>query len=105
MVYSSFNAESVKKLKILNHTVETGILRSDVRDCLELAGSTEADALHPNVDSMEEMEDNSGSWIIRAWNGREPFYRQNRQYPTFNLCDLRRRGVTDFITNVPEEYL
>lgn len=105
VVYSSFNAESVKKLKILNHTVETGILRSDVRDCLELVESTEADALHPNVDSMEEMEDNSGSWIIRAWNGREPFYRQNRQYPTFNLCDLRRRGVTDFITNVPEEYL
>ena len=42
---------------------------------------------------------------IRAWNSREPFYGQAKQYFVFNLCDLKQKGITDFITNVPEEYL
>ncbi len=123
VIYSSFNGESLKKLKMLDNTVETGILQTDIMDCLELAAEVRADALHPNVDSImekdvvwgdgveREMKQNV-SWggaapllTIRAWNSREPFYGQAKQYFVFNLCDLKQKGITDFITNVPEEYL
>ena len=126
VVYSSFNGESLKKLKMLDNTVETGILQSDIRDCLCLAANVRADALHPNVDSMMENDvdwsdvvqcgmghrrkeccasDVSHQVTIRAWNSQEPLYKQIKQYLIFNLCDLKRKGITDFITNVPEEYL
>ena len=108
VIYSSFSGESVKKLKDLDSTVKTGILQSDIKDCLRVREDTGADALHPNVDSMGN--DGTGDDVqqqipVRAWNGREPFYKQIRQYIVFDLCKLSATGVTDFITNVPEEYL
>ena len=113
VVYSSFNGESIKYLKELDGSVRTGILQSDIRDCLRLVEETRADALHPNVDSMTgkgaagdalERKVETGR-IVRAWTGREPFYGQDRQYRVYDLGKLRQAGVTDFITNVPEEYL
>ena len=113
VVYSSFNGGSIKYLKELDGSVKTGILQSDIRDCLSLAEETRADALHPNVDSMTgkgaagdvlERNEESGR-IVRAWTGREPFYGQDRQYMVYDLGKLRHAGITDFITNVPEEYL
>ena len=107
VIYSSFNGESVKKLKALDPTVKTGILQSDIKDCLRLKTDTGADALHPNVDGIgnDGMGDNVQQIPVRAWNSREPFYRQIRQYIVFDLCKLSAAGMTDFITNVPEEYL
>lgn len=113
VVYSSFNGGSIKYLKELDGSVMTGILQSDIRDCLRLAEETRADALHPNVDSMTgkgtagdvlERKMEMGS-VVRAWTGREPFYGQDRQYMVYDLGKLRQAGVTDFITNVPETYL
>lgn len=139
VVYSSFNGESIKKLKTLDSTVKTGILQSDIKDCLRLMADTRADALHPNVDGVgvdaiasdaraanteNVSADGSGAEnagagstdadnasrfskhiTVRAWNGREPLYGQIRQYVIFDMNDLGKRGITDFITNVPEEYL
>lgn len=113
VVYSSFNGDSIKYLKELDGSVRTGILQSDIRDCLRLAEETRADALHPNVDSMMgkgvagdslERKVETGR-VVRAWTGREPFYGQDRQYMVYDLEKSRQAGVTDFITNVPEEYL
>ena len=107
VIYSSFNGESVKKLKALDPSVKTGILQSDIKDCLRLKADTGADALHPNVDGIGDVgtRDDVQQMPVRAWNGREPFYRQIRQYIVFDLCKLSAAGVTDFITNVPEVYL
>ena len=107
VIYSSFNSESVKKLKALDPSVKTGILQSDIKDCLRLKEDTGADALHPNVDGLGDgvTGDDAKQIPVRAWNGREPFYKQIRQYIVFDLCKLSAAGVTDFITNVPEEYL
>ena len=109
VVYSSFNGESVKKLKMLDQGVRTGILQPGIGDCLRLFAQTGADDLHPGVDSM--LEDSAAGLKlpegarVRAWNGREPLYGQVRQYVVFDLGKMKKNGVTDFITNVPEEYL
>ncbi len=140
VVYSSFNGESVRRLRELDGRVRTGILHSDIAECLRLAPETGADDLHPNVESMletgrtvmsesgrvtalentgseaadelaadgtavEEMPVRRPGGIVRAWNSREPFYGQEKQYIIYDLEKLKEAGVTDFITNVPEEYL
>ena len=108
VVYSSFNGGSLKRLKEMDGNIRTGILQSDIRDCLRLMPETGADAAHPNESSMAA---GTGEYAlppgtaVRAWNGREPFYGQVRQYVVYDLWELKKRGITDFITNVPEEYL
>lgn len=102
IVYSSFNPESLQLLKRLDPSVETGILQTAVSKCLELAGQCGADALHPHVDGMREV---STDLPVRAWNNNEPFYKQARQRRVFRLAELKAKGITDLITNVPEEYL
>lgn len=131
IVYSSFNPESLRRLKSLDPSVETGILQTEGKKCLELMGQCGADALHPHVDGMQEdFADKAGKvsegaaymeaaqtkdscsdgrvpteMTVRAWNSNEPFYHQARQRRVFRLAELKAKGITDFITNVPEEYL
>ncbi len=126
VVYSSFNPRSLIKLKELNADVETGILQSDIADCRRLMEMTRADALHPNLESVlrECATEKAGgaeaggrtekagrpaavgrAETVRAWNGQEPFYGQDKPMVLFDLNRLREAGITDFITNVPEQYL
>ena len=119
IVYSSFNPESLQRLKALDPSVETGILQTAVSKCLELAGQCSADALHPHVDGMGEVsadgmeeacvESSEGKALagmtVRAWNSNDRFFNQARQRRVFRLAELKAKGITDFITNVPEEYL
>lgn len=129
IVYSSFNPESMQRIKRLEPSAETGILQTEGAKCLELAGQCGADALHPHVDGLEAVmpkaaapdggmpgeaaDDGTGAgqgqsfagMPVRVWNNNEPFYRQARQRRIFRLAELKAKGVTDFITNVPEEYL
>lgn len=112
VVYSSFNGESIRYLKDLDSTVHTGILHNDIKECLRLAPETKADDLHPNVGSVSSAEGgmlpeigNAPGAAVRAWNSEEPFYGQVRQYVLYDLEQLKRSGITDFITNVPEAYL
>lgn len=116
VVYSSFHAQSVRRLKELDSSVSTGILHPDIRECLRLLPETGADAVHPNTDNMNEimgqmqMQKEYGAMIasglvVRSWNSREPLFGQDRQRIIYDLTKLRKNGITDFITNVPEEYL
>lgn len=129
IVYSSFNPESLQRIKRLEPSAETGILQTEAAKCLELSGQCGADALHPHVDGLEAVMpkaaapdggmpgeaagDGTGAGQgqsfagvpVRAWNSNEPFYKQARQRRIFRLAELKAKGVTDFITNVPEEYL
>lgn len=105
VVYSSFLPESLKCIKELDPNAKTGILHGDVSECARLALKLGAEALHPHVDSVQMRENCAEGTIIRAWNSREPFFGQDGQYIAFDLLQLRQKGVTDFITNIPEEYL
>lgn len=134
VLYSSFNPESLRMLKELNAGVSTGILAGDVRECVRMEEDSLADALHPSAESIlehgaecglgedsgpesrpEPCSEEGGSFRertsqaacrpVRGWNGREPFYKERRWPVQYDLCALAKKGMTDFITNVPEEYL
>ena len=48
IIYSSFNARSIEKIKTLNSDAHTAILDIKVSDCMyKLRGGCGADALHP----------------------------------------------------------
>jgi hypothetical protein len=42
---------------------------------------------------------------VRAWNGEEPFYGQDRPLRETHMTKYAQLGATDIITNVPELYL
>lgn len=105
IVYSSFSPESVRKIKKLNPANQTGILQADMKDCQNFSMEHEVDALHPCLDTVSAGCENSKNLPIRAWNTSEPFYGQLQAKPVFDLARLKERGVTDLITNLPEQYL
>lgn len=105
IIYSSFNPQSIRKLKTLDVSVQTGILQSNIQDCIKLAEEIGADAYHPNVDSMSTAGEIKTSMPIRAYNGKEPFYKKQKNCMLFDLGKMEEYGVTDFITNIPERYI
>ncbi len=108
IVYSSFLAESMGLIKELEPTAQTGILSGSMQCCLDGAKKMKADALHPWIGgfdiTLEEREE-IGSMPVRAYNGEEPFFGQDRQLKERDLRKYTAFGVTDIITNVPELYL
>ncbi len=105
IIYSSFNQESLKLLKSLDETVQTGILQREVTDCLNIQKKLGVEAIHPNVNTVTDKEQLPEHMPVRVWNSEEAFYAQHRYSKHYNLTDLGQLGVTDFITNIPEEYL
>lgn len=110
IVYSSFLPESMGLIKSLNPDAETGILAVNIHDCVKGAIENDADALHPCISGLDINYDfcKGARWEqapIRAWNGEEPFYGQNRRLSDVDLRRYEAFGVTDIITNVPEKYL
>ena len=105
VLYSSFNGDSLLKLKKLDKDVSVGILDTDIQKCREfMTAHKTVNAIHPCMDTVDSGKNIPEGTAVRAWNSREPFYKQNRYYVTFRLQALRDKGITDFITNVPEEY-
>ena len=105
VLYSSFSGESLLKLKKLSKEISVGILDADIQKCREFITAHRIEAIHPCVDTVDSGKNIPDGTAVRAWNGREPFYKQSRYYVTFRLQALRDKGITDFITNVPEDYL
>lgn len=110
IVYSSFLPESMGLIKSLNPDAETGILAGNIHDCMKGAIENDADALHPCISGLDINYDfcKGARWEqvpVRAWNGEEPFYGQNRRLSDVDLRRYEAFGVTDIITNVPEKYL
>lgn len=105
IIYSSFHPDSIRRLKQLDPTVQTGILAPKLTDCCGLESSTRADALHCNVEYLDE--DKLRYWTqapIRAWNMDEPFYPYPPRGTPYDLEELERHFVTDLIVNQPELY-
>lgn len=117
VVYSSFAQESLKLLKRLNPYVQIGVLRGRLSEALKvlkdiegdtfIEGETFIEAIHPSVDGMDvELPDEYRGRVVRVWNGLEPFYKEERRgMKEYDLVYLKGKGITDFITNVPEGYL
>lgn len=105
IVYSSFNPDSIIRLKQLDPTVQTGILAGSLADCCRMEPMTGADALHCDVHRLDVQSPRPWTCApVRAWNGSEPFYPNTTPTAPFDAAALEARGVTDLIVNQPELY-
>ncbi len=105
VVYSSFRAKSMEKIRSLDPDAETGILDTKVSDCLyKLRGGTLANALHPYWKGIDLSPDELKGYTVRAWFTGHLF----PEKPNGNRLDLaalEARGITDVFLNEPEVYL
>lgn len=108
IIYSSFNPDSLRVLKELDSSVQTGTLKSSLADCMNVAKTVSVDALHPcikrlDVENLKEIN----RLPVRAWNIRqyEPFFPETREIEVQNLVELEDMGITDIFTNAPELYV
>jgi len=105
IIYSSFSARSIERVKDIDPHAETGILDSKVSDCLyKLRGGCGADALHPNWNAMDLPPETLAGYTVRAWSGGRLFPDKStgRQ---IDLVSLVQKGITDVFLNEPERYL
>lgn len=106
VVYSSFLAESVKKMKEIDPENQTGMLDVRISDCITGANDAHADALHPYNGGFDRIVPEAyADHPIRVWNAEEPFYKDGRLLKEKNMPKYSMYHMTDIITNVPELYL
>lgn len=108
IIFSSFLPESMGLIKQFYPNAKTAILGNSLQKCLEEAVRMNADAVHPWIGGLdlepEELK-KLETMPVRAWNGEEPFFGQNRVLREKHLEKYADFGVTDVFTNVPEMYL
>lgn len=105
IVYSSFSALSIERIRNMDSDAEVGILDVKVSDCLyKLKGGCGANALHPFWRGMDLAKEQVAGYPVRAWFTGHLFPEKS----TGNLLDLRKleqQGITDVFLNEPERYL
>ena len=105
VVYSSFSALSLERLRGIDPDAEIGILDTKVSDCLyKMRGGCGATAIHPNWGRMDLPPEALAGYTVRAWAGG----RMYPEKPTGGRLDvgaLERKGITDVFLNEPGRYV
>lgn len=105
IVWSSFRASSLSKVRELLPEAEIGILDSRASDCLyKLKGGCGANAIHPYWQRIDADPDELEDYTVRAWFSGHLF----PEKPTggrLDLAALEEKGITDVFLNEPEVYL
>ena len=105
VIYSSFYALSLERIKTLESGAKTGILDTKVSDCLyKLKGRCGADALHPYWKGMDLPPERIKNYTVRAWFSGH-LYPEKPTGTKLDLAALERQGITDVFLNEPEMYL
>lgn len=105
VVYSSFYANSLKKIRELEPNASIGILDAKVSDCFyKLKGGCGADALHPYWRGMDLPREALDGFAVRAWFGGH-LYPEKPTRTRMDLDRLEEQGITDVFLNEPERYL
>ena len=105
IIYSSFSALSLERIRELDEKAETGILDTKISDCLyKLKGGCGANALHPHWRGMDLEPDRFEGYPVRAWFTGH-LYPEKPTGTKLNLHSLERQGITDVFLNEPEMYL
>ncbi|MBP3602588.1 MAG: hypothetical protein J6J79_00395 [Lachnospiraceae bacterium] len=104
IVFSSFSAKSMERIKKLNPKAETGILDSKVSDCLYKLRGTGADALHPYWKGIDLLPDRIKEYTVRAWFTGH-LYPEKPTGTRLDLSELEKSGITDVFLNEPEMYI
>jgi glycerophosphoryl diester phosphodiesterase len=105
IVYSSFSAISIEKIKRLDKDAATAILDINVSDCLyKLKGGCGAEALHPYWRRIDLPKERLEGYTVRAWMSGH-LYPQKPTGTKLDLAKLENIGITDIILNEPERYV
>lgn len=105
IVYSSFWARSLERMRSLDPEAELGILDSKVSDCMyKLRGGCGAKALHPFWRGMDLTAEELKGYTVRAWMAGH-LYPERPTGTRLDLALLEAQGITDIILNEPEMYL
>lgn len=105
VVYSTFYAKSLEKLKTLDPDAELGILDSKVSDCIyKLKGGCGAEALHPFWRGIDLPAEQLAGYTVRAWMSGH-LYPERPTGGRLDFVPLEAQGITDIILNEPEAYL
>ncbi len=105
IIYSSFSALSLEKIKNIDSQVEIGILDSRVSDCLyKLKGGCGAVALHPYWRCMDLPVEKIQKYSVRAWFTGH-LYPEKPSGSKLDLKKLEEQGITDVFLNEPDRYL
>ena len=105
IVYSSFYAKSLEKIRNLDSEAMVGVLDVKVSDCMyKKNGGCGADALHPFWRGIDLTKEQLKDQTVRAWLMGHLY----PEKPTGTKLDLRKLeslGITDVFLNEPEAYL
>ena len=105
VVYSTFYARSLEKMKYLDSEAESGILDTRASDCLyKLKGGCGAAALHPFWRAVDLPAEQLLGYTVRAWMSGH-LYPEKPTGARLDLEGLKARGITDLILNEPEKYV
>lgn len=105
IIYSSFYARSLEKIKRMDSQAKIGILDEKVSDCLyKLKGGCGAEALHPYWKGMDIPAQELKGMVVRAWFDGH-LYPSKPTGTRLNLPRLEELGITDVFLNEPEVYL
>ncbi len=104
IVYSSFYALSLERIRRLDPEAQTGVLDVKVSDCLFKQNGLGADALHPFWQGMDMPKERLEGRTVRAWFAGH-LYPEKPTGTKLDLTALERQGITDVFLNEPEVYL
>lgn len=105
VVYSSFCALSLERLRSLDADAQIGILDRNASDCLyKLQGGCGATAIHPNWGGIDLPAERMAGYTVRAWAGGRLFP-EKATGGRLDLNALEQKGITDVFLNEPERYV
>lgn len=105
IVYSTFYAKSLERLRRLEPEAELGILDAKASDCLyKLKGGCGATVIHPYWLSIDLSKYELENYTVRAWFSGH-LYPEKPTGTALDLSKLEEQGITDVILNEPERYL
>ncbi|MCI8796117.1 MAG: hypothetical protein HFG89_04580 [Dorea sp.] len=105
VIYSSFSALSLEKIRKLDVKAGIGILDTKISDCLyKLKGGCGADALHPCWRGLDLPKERISGYAVRAWFTGH-LYPEKPTGKRLDLATLERLGITDVFLNEPEKYV
>ena len=110
VVYSSFYADSLFRVRKLDQEANIGVLDRRVSDCLYKAAGMESVtnvknlALHPHGNAIDISAERLAGRTVRAWFSGH-LYPEKPTGGKMDLDHLAAMGVTDVFLNEPEKYL
>lgn len=105
VVYSTFYAKSLERLKLLDSDAELGILDWKASDCMyKIKGGCGAVAIHPFWKGIDLTVKQLDGYIVRAWMPGH-LYPEIPTGTKLDFASLEAQGITDIILNEPEVYI